>query len=388
MINIAIVHGVANFYSGASFSLIVLAKEMKKTNRYNPIVYLLEKNSSLEKYLHDIGIDCVSIQFHDYWDAPIDQNLIKLFGKKMLGPINTVLKYNEVKHSLIDNNVKLVHINMLTRGGVAVIAEKIGIPVVWHMREFMEEDINVKFVNPKRQIKAINKSKHLIAVSKAVKRKFESILNPDISVIYNGINFNKKMVQKRRILNESELKVAIVGRIFEKKGQLDLIKALQINYLKYKIPYKLYIIGSVNSEKYKNKIERYIKDNTIQNRVKFVGQINNVMQYLQKIDILVMASSKEAFGRVTVEGMLSGCLVIGSDSGGTAELIQNKSNGLLFKAKDINDLASKLSFAYFNKSESRTIATNSQIIASKRYSSKTYADQVMAVYDEILKNYN
>lgn len=56
----------------------------------------------------------------------------------------------------------------------------------------------------------------------------------------------------------------------------------------------------------------------------------------------LVCSSSEAFGRVTLESMLSGLPVIGADTAGTGELIINGMNGLLYKNKDENDLALKI----------------------------------------------
>ena len=44
-----------------------------------------------------------------------------------------------------------------------------------------------------------------------------------------------------------------------------------------------------------------------------------------------MNSKSDGLGRVTLEGMLAGCLVIGRAAGATVELIQNGVNGLTYK---------------------------------------------------------
>src|SRR5699024_11700196 len=50
-------------------------------------------------------------------------------------------------------NPNILHINALTSGNVAKCAEDLNIPVVWHIREFMEEDLGIDFVNPKNALK-------------------------------------------------------------------------------------------------------------------------------------------------------------------------------------------------------------------------------------------
>lgn len=62
---------------------------------------------------------------------------------------------------------------MLTCGMAAKVANDIDIPVVWHIREFLEEDIGAKIVRFPERKKIINKSKHIIAISHAVEEKFQ-----------------------------------------------------------------------------------------------------------------------------------------------------------------------------------------------------------------------
>ena len=59
-------------------------------------------------------------------------------------------------------------------------------------------------------------------------------------------------------------------------------------------------------------------------------------------NVVLMCSQNEAFGRVTLEALKSGRPVIGTRSGGTAELISDGVNGLLFEPGNPHDLASAI----------------------------------------------
>ena len=52
------------------------------------------------------------------------------------------------------------------------------------------------------------------------------------------------------------------------------------------------------------------------------------------MDILLMFSYAEGFGRVTVEAMSFGVPVIGFNNAGTTEIIKDKRNGYLFNTKE------------------------------------------------------
>lgn len=385
MINVAIIHSVSDFYSGATYSLVTLVKELKNSPKFNPIVYLPSKNSVLEKYLNNIGIECVAFPFHDYWISRVDENLIKTSLKRILGPINTKIKFKKIKNSLYNHHIALVHVNMLTCGGIGYVAEKIGIPVIWHIREFMEEDLKIKFVNQEREQSIIGKSNRIIAVSKAVKNKYSKIIKKNIDVVYDGVYSDLKKDIQKEILNHSIINIAVVGRIIEEKGQLLVLESLEELYKDHKINYKLHIIGKSRQDEYLAKIKRYVKSQHAESRVNFLGHIDNVIEYLeQNIDILVMSSYKEAFGRVTAEGMLAGCLIIGANSGGTVELLENGKLGKMFEPNDINDLKDAILAVTSNKVIFRDVAIKAQKVAKIKYSNKNNADEIIKIYNEVL----
>ena len=64
------------------------------------------------------------------------------------------------------------------------------------------------------------------------------------------------------------------------------------------------------------------------------GYCKQIKDKMIESDILLMNSRSEGFGRVTVEGMLGGLLVIGRNSAGTAEIIQDGRTGLLFNTDE------------------------------------------------------
>lgn len=59
----------------------------------------------------------------------------------------------------------------------------------------------------------------------------------------------------------------------------------------------------------------------------------------KNMDVELVCSRAEAFGRVTAEAMLGGMSVIGSNTGGTVGLINHKKIGYLYSKSDINELA-------------------------------------------------
>lgn len=385
MINIVIQHSVADMFSGASYSLLGMVKEIKKHGKYNPIVILPLYGGKLEEKLKEAGIECYPVVQHDVWSVGLnDAHSFKNFTREVVAPIRSISGYRQIKKILIERDVKLVHVNMLTCGMVAKVANDLDIPVVWHIREFLEEDIGAKIVRFSERKKIINKSKRMIAISHAVEEKFQKIFTPPIDVIYNGVEFSENDVRPREILNNEEYKVAIVGRICKNKGQLELVEALELLHESKALDYRLYMYGNVQEKEYFAEIQNFVKEYSAENRVFYMGRTANVLADLRKVDILCVCSNKEAFGRTTIEGMLSGCLVIGSDSGGTKELIIDGKNGYKYKNHDIDNFAEIILKATSNKKESRMLAHEGQRFAISNFSVSNNANSVMNVYDKVL----
>lgn len=389
MINIAIQNSTHDMTSGALHSLISMAKEIKKEGKYNPII-ILPESGELEKKLNENDIECYVINDYrkDMWSTGLDTlqsyHAIKIYTKLVLSPIRVRNYMKEIKNILINKNIKLVHINMLTCGLVGQVAIKMGIPVVWHIREYLEEDIGAKILWPRKRLRIINQSKRLIAISEGVKSKFQKILTPPIDVIYNGIDFSPNEIMQHEILTNDVVKVAIFGRISEKKGQFELAQAMEKLYDKKNLDYELLIYGGIQEFNYFEKIQEFVKLHGAENRIYYKGMTSHSIEVMKKIDILGICSNQEAFGRVTVEGQIAGCLVIGANSGGTKELINDGVTGYKYVTHNIDNLSNVIWDAIQNREMSNKIATAGQSYAIEHFSARKNAEEIMNLYDELL----
>ena len=82
--------------------------------------------------------------------------------------------------------------------------------------------------------------------------------------------------------------------------------------------------------------------------------------------------------------MLGGKAVIGTASGGTAELIQNGKTGLLYTPGDYNELAAWIRYLYENAEEKCRLGAAARAWAADRFNQKKYAGEVAHLLDETL----
>lgn len=90
----------------------------------------------------------------------------------------------------------------------------------------------------------------------------------------------------------------------------------------------------------------------------FCGMVEDMNSLRAKMDIGIVASSLEAFGRVTIEGMLAHLCMVGCSSGGTKELIKDKVTGLLYEPGKIQGLVECLKYLNENRADLKKISEN------------------------------
>jgi glycosyltransferase involved in cell wall biosynthesis len=114
--------------------------------------------------------------------------------------------------------------------------------------------------------------------------------------------------------------------------------------------------------------------------VLFVGATPEPWDALMRADALLMCSEAEAMGRVTVEAMAAGVLVIGRRTGATPELIEDVKTGLLYD--DESSLTGAIEWAVNNPNEVIRITNQAFETALRRFSREEYGSRVLDLYDE------
>ena len=201
-------------------------------------------------------------------------------------------------------------------------------------------------------------------------------------MIYNGIEI-KEFLNKKEILNKEKVNIAVVGRITEGKGQNALVNAINMMNENKRRELNVSLVGE-NKNKYAISLIKKVKKLKLEDIVKFDGVIYEISKCYSNMDIVIVTSRNEAFGRVSVEAMLEGCLVIASNTGANSEIISHMKTGLLYENNNDKDLKDKIEFAINNKKKSQIIAKNGQEYALNNFSSDKNASEILKIYKKIL----
>lgn len=272
-------------------------------------------------------------------------------------------------------NPDVIYTNSTTDLYSVFIAKLLGKRHVMHVREFMQEDFGGYCIfgrSVKRKI--ILKSDKLVFVSKAVANAVVGEIPSYGKVIYNGIPIPDVRSQYT-VLNKS-LRIGVVGNIDISKQQHLAISFMPEILKKYPCM-SLHLIGDKECP-YKHYLKNMVSSMNLENKVIFEGFINSPEEIYSKLDVLLMCSRSEAFGRVTIEAMLRNKPVIGYIAGGTPELIEDGITG--FKFKDCQDVLKALEIISTNPDKVQSIVDKAYSVAKEKFSEAFYTHNVYSCF--------
>ena len=101
---------------------------------------------------------------------------------------------------------------------------------------------------------------------------------------------------------------------------------------------------------------------------------------MEKATAFLMCSENEGLGRVSIEAMFYGCLVLGRNSGGTKEFVINNKTGYLFNTiEECSSLMQKILLE-----DTSIIIKQAQDFARQNFSIENYGTKIMRVYQSVL----
>lgn len=136
--------------------------------------------------------------------------------------------------------------------------------------------------------------------------------------------------------------IGMAGRFDPKKGQQILLEA--ITQCKHTNFFVLFMGETTQHEgtEYEMRLQQFIRDHQLDDRVIFRPYTDQVLHFYRSINWMVMASQSETVGMVTIESLAAHTPVIGSNAGGTPEILNNEQGGILFETMNSDDLARQL----------------------------------------------
>lgn len=190
------------------------------------------------------------------------------------------------------------------------------------------------------QVASFRASK-VIAISESVKNVLkdnkEVFRNSRLEVIHYGFDPNN-FVNQVKTLRDGKIQTTIslgtVSRLSPEKNVHLIIRAFEI--LKRDIPLApLRIVGVGPLEE---ELTDLVYKLGIAGDVEFLGKRSDIAEFMNSLDVFILASSFEGFGMVLVEAMSIGKRIVASRNSAIEEIIGETNCGVLFETGNLDSL--------------------------------------------------
>lgn len=366
--------------NGAPRSMVELINELKRVSIEAYVI--LPQRGKLESVLRKNKIKYYIVPF-----KPCAYSLEKevCLQDRLRNEIYNLKAIQQIAKLINELKIDIVHSNSFAVNVGASAAFLMRRPHIWHFREFMDKDFNIRNNLEKKDVWLARRSCAIIANSDAIKRYYKNKFGlKNIVRIYNGIPVDKYYISRENFFTHDKLQFLIAGSFSPNKGQENAIMACKYLVDNGYTEFELNIVGEGYKE-YVASLKRLVQKNHLEPYIKFLGAQTDMVSVRQNMDVELVCSVCEAFGRVTIEAMAGGLLVIGANTGGTKEIIQHQSNGLLYEQSDVKALFEAMKAVYECKEQYIEIIREGAIEVSSKYDTKIMSEKIRMLYSKIVK---
>jgi len=219
----------------------------------------------------------------------------------------------------------------------AIVGSFLNVPVIWHLHNLLIDSKSLMLLRVFSRLASVRK---IIAVSHAAANHFGGHQDKSV-IIYNGVNIDTFQA-RHSPRNTPVRRIGVIADLLPQKGHPAVIRA--VHRIRDRLPIELLIIGaSIDGGSYENELKGMVRQLQLEDIITFTGYRTDIPELLNSLDLVVIPSSSyEACPMVALEAFAAGVPVIGSDLGGTPELIDDGRTGYVFRPDDDGDLAEKI----------------------------------------------
>jgi glycosyltransferase involved in cell wall biosynthesis len=224
-----------------------------------------------------------------------------------------------------------------------------------------------------------------LAVSRDIARELVERLGwPEekIEVVYNAVDLRRfegsvpPGLREQLVGSETRPLVLTPARLDAQKGHRTLFEAI------VQVPDAVFVLAGEGPER--EPLEALAAQLGIAGRVRFLGRRADVPQLLAASDLFALPSLYEGSSLAVLEAMAAGVPIVSSAIGGTDELIEDGSSGLLVPPGDAEALAVALRRALGDSGLRESLAARARERVERDLTRERMAAQVTGIYRELL----
>ncbi len=223
-----------------------------------------------------------------------------------------------------------------------------------------------------------SKANAIVTISDAIGKEIQKIFDLNYTVIPDAktsFEFNPEEVKTIRSRVKGDFIVGHIGALDDShKGQCQIIEVAQ--KLNVSHPNIAFIIVGQGRD-----YQLFKKQSSGLENIQFVGQVENVGDYLEAFDMFLFPSRHEGLGSILLDAMDFALPVIATDVGGIPEVIEHAVNGFIVQPNAIEDMIENILQLYSADDLLQSIGEKNKE-KSQAYSVALMSKRYVQIYDE------
>jgi glycosyltransferase involved in cell wall biosynthesis len=286
----------------------------------------------------------------------------------------------------------IIHTNMevLLEGGLA--ARSLGIPHVFHYRGNTLD--RPKWVFDLLAAVWSANADRIYCISQATAQVFQKRgRGAKVEVLYNGIDpaafanaVRSDDVRRSLGAEPRDRLIGTVGRLHPRKDIETFLRALAA-VAGARPEVRGVVVGVAEAPvelEYRQSLDALVQELGLDGRVTFAGARRDIPAVMAALDVFVLSSRHEGFGRVVAEAMAAARPMVVTDEGALPELVASGRYGLVARPGDAADFAAKVTQLVAEPREAAAMAARA-LERARDFDAATAGVRVRACYEQLTR---
>jgi glycosyltransferase involved in cell wall biosynthesis len=324
-------------------------------------------------------------------------------GSLRLHPLHTpkalaemALAARQVRRLAARSRAELVHANSI-RAGIVCGLGRSAVPSLVHVRDCLPpgplSSATMRLIAATATVVLANSrytARSVLAAAPAAR----------VEVVYNAVDltrFDPQRVERQAVraglgFETSSFLLGVVAQLTPWKGQDTAIRTLAALRAEG-VDARLLLIGAArftdsatryDNESYVAELKALAAALGVGEWISWLGEREDVPQLIGALDLLLLPSWEEPFGRAVLEGMALGVPVLATDRGGPAEILEGGRGGLLLPPREPDAWASAAAALARDPARRTRIGDEGRRRAVSEFGLGAHAVAMAALYDRLL----